>query len=330
MGIRILTQADVEALLPMEACITVMAEAMTALAHQQVFQPMRLMVRPPAAGGIMILMPAYLGRAAERGIYGLKALCVFPGNPAIGKDSHQGAVLLYSGETGELLAVMNASAITAIRTAAVSGLATRLLAREDAHDCAIIGAGVQARTHLTAMRGVRRVQRVRVASRTLANAQKFAAECAPDIHLAIEPMATLEEAVRGADLIVTATTATAPVLKREWIAPGAHLNLVGAYTPTTREVDTATIAAARVFVDQRESAMHEAGDILLPIQEGAIGPDHIRAEIGEVLIGSQPGRTSPDEITLFKSLGLPIEDVAAAEYIYRRAVETGVGTTVPF
>jgi ornithine cyclodeaminase len=303
---------------------------MTALARGQVFQPMRVMVRPPAARGIMLLMPAYLGLADERGIYGLKALCVFPGNPALGKDSHQGAVLLYSGETGELLAVMNASAITAIRTAAVSGLATRLLAREDAHDCAIIGAGVQARTHLAAMLCVRPIRRVRVASRSLPAAQKFAAECAPDVHLTIEPMATVEEAVRGADLIVTATTATEPVLKREWIAPGAHLNLVGAYTPTTREADTATIAAARVFVDRRESALNEAGDILLPIQEGAIGPDHIRAEIGEVLVGSQPGRTAPDEITLFKSLGLPVEDLAAAEFIYRRAVEIGVGTSVPF
>jgi ornithine cyclodeaminase len=330
MSIRILTQADVEALLPMEACITVMAEAITALAHDQVFQPLRLIVRPPAARGIMILMPAYLGLGEGRAVYGLKAIGVFHGNPALGKDAHQGAVLLYSGETGELLAVMNASAITAIRTAAVSGLATRLLARDDAQDCALIGAGVQARTHLAAMLCVRPIRRVRVASRTLSSAQKFAAECGPDVHLKLEPMATVEEAVRGADVIVTATTATEPVLKREWIAPGAHLNLVGAYTPTTREVDTATVAAARVFVDRRESAMNEAGDILLPIQEGAIGPDHIRAEIGEVLTGSQSGRTSPDEITLFKSLGLPVEDVAAAEYIYRRAVETGRGTTVPF
>jgi ornithine cyclodeaminase/alanine dehydrogenase-like protein (mu-crystallin family) len=225
---------------------------------------------------------------------------------------------------------MNASAITAIRTASVSGLATRLLACEEAHDCAIIGAGVQARTHLAAMLCVRPIRRVRVASRTLSNAQKFAAECASDVHIMIEPMATVEEAVRGADLIVTATTATEPILRREWIAPGAHLNLVGAYTPTTREVDTATIAAARVFVDRRESALNEAGDILLPIQEGAIRPDHIRAEIGEVLVGSQSGRTAPDEITLFKSVGLPVEDVAAAEYIYRRAVETGLGTSVQF
>jgi ornithine cyclodeaminase/alanine dehydrogenase-like protein (mu-crystallin family) len=330
MTIRVLTQADVEKLLPMDECIEVMSGAMAALARGQVFQPMRLMLRPPTARGIMAVMPAYLATSEQNACYGLKAICVFRGNPAQGKDAHQGAVLLYSGETGELLAVMNASAITAIRTAAMSGLATRLLARQDAHDCAIIGAGVQARSHLAAMRSVRALRRVRVASRTLAHAQKFAEECGPGLPFPIEAVATVEAAVRGADLIVTATTAGEPILRREWIAPGAHLNVVGAYTPTTREVDSATMAAARLFVDKRESALIEAGDVLLAMQAGAIGPEHIRAEIGEVVIGRQPGRASPDEITLFKSLGLPVEDVAAAEHLYRRALETGLGSTVPF
>ncbi len=330
MNVLILTQMDVEALLPMDACIDVMGEAMAALARGQVFQPVRMMVRPPSAHGIMALMPAYVAPESAPAFFGLKAICVFHDNPARGKDAHQGAVLLFSGETGEPLAMMNASAITAIRTAAVSGLATRLLAREDAGDCAIIGAGVQARTHLAAMMAVRRLRRVRVASRNLSHAQQFAQELAAGAAFPIEAVASVEGAVRGADLIVTVTTASEPILRREWIAPGAHINAVGAYTPTAREVDGETMAAARLFVDKRESALAEAGDILLPIQTGLFGPEHIQAEIGEVAIGSRPGRQSGDEITLFKSVGLPVEDAAAAEYIYQRAVEKGMGRRVAF
>jgi ornithine cyclodeaminase/alanine dehydrogenase-like protein (mu-crystallin family) len=330
MSILILTQADVEALLPMDECIEAMSEAMAALARGQVFQPVRMMVRPPGAHGLMALMPAYAAPEAGPAFFGLKAICVFHDNPARGKDAHQGAVLLFSGETGEPLAMMNASALTAIRTAAVSGLATRLLAREDAGDCAIIGAGVQARTHLAAMRAVRRLRRVRVASRTLAHAQQFAQELGAGAPFPIEAVPSVEAAVRGADLIVTATTANEPILKREWIAPGAHINAVGAYTPSAREVDGETMAAARLFVDKRESALAEAGDILLPMLAGAFGPEHILAEIGEVVIGSKPGRGSRGEITLFKSLGLAVEDAAAAEHVYQRAVETGAGKRVEF
>jgi ornithine cyclodeaminase/alanine dehydrogenase-like protein (mu-crystallin family) len=330
MNILILNQDEVETLLTMEACISVMAEAMAAFARGHVYQPMRMMVHPPSAAGIMALMPSYMAGTAGQVFYGLKAMGVFHGNPAKGKDAHQGAVLLYSGETGELLSLMNGSAITAIRTAAVSGLATRLLACPDANDLAIIGSGVQARSHLAAIHCVRPLKRVRVASRTVDHARKFADELGPHFPFPIESVAAIEEAVHGADLIVTATTASTPIIKREWIAPGAHLNVIGAYTPTTREVDSATIAAARLFVDSRGSALSEAGDVLLAMQEGAIDAGHIRAEIGEVLIGSQPGRTTAEEITLFKSLGLPIEDLAAAEYLYRRALETGRGTIVPF
>jgi ornithine cyclodeaminase len=330
MNILVLSHADVEALLPMDECIGVMAEAMAALARGQVIQPARVMVRPAGGQGLMLAMPAHVAPDGAAPFYGLKAVLVHHGNAALGKESHQGAVLLFSGETGEPLAVMNASAITAIRTAAVSGLATRLLARQDAGDCAIIGAGAQARAHLAAMRAVRRLRRVRVASRTLAHAQKFAQEFGPGAPFPIEAVAGAEQAVHGADLIVTATSATEPVLKREWIAPGAHINAVGAYTPTPREVDGATVAAARLFVDQRQAALQEAGEILLPMQAGAFGPEHIQADLGELVTGSRPGRASPDEITLFKSLGLPVEDATAADHVYRKAVERGVGARAPF
>lgn len=328
MKILILNHTEVTELLPMEACIPVMADTLAALARGAVHQPLRMVVRPPDAAGLMGLMPAYM--SGERAAYGLKAICVFPQNAAIGKDAHQGGVMLFSAETGELLALVSASAITAIRTAAVSAVATRLLAREEAGELALIGVGVQGHSHLAAMAAVRPLRRVRVASRHGENARQFAAEMASHYAFPIEPVESVEAAVRGADLIVTVTTAAQPILQREWLSPGVHLNVVGSSIPTTREVDTATMAAASLFVDRRESTLNEAGDYLFAAREGAIGPDHIRAEIGEVLIGAKPGRTGPDEITLFKSLGLAIEDLASAEYLYRQAQAQGVGTWAEF
>jgi ornithine cyclodeaminase/alanine dehydrogenase-like protein (mu-crystallin family) len=328
LRILILNHAEVERLLPMDGCIEAVAEGLAALARGEAHQPLRMVVRPPGAIGLMGLMPAYV--AGDRAVYGLKAVCVFPSNTALGKDAHQGSVMLFSAATGELMALMNASAITAIRTAAASAVATRLLARVDASDLAILGVGVQACSHLAAMACVRSIRRVRVASRDPARAQAFVAEMAPRYDFPIGAAASVEQAVRGADLIVTATTAAEPIVRREWVAAGAHINAVGSSIPTTRELDTATLAAASLFVDRRESTLNEAGDYLFAAREGAIGPDHIRAEIGELLIGAHPGRTSPDEITLFKSLGLAVEDLAAADYIYRQAQAQRAGTWVEF
>ncbi len=328
MKILILNETAVEELLPMSACISVMEDALAALARGQAFQPLRTIIRPPDSRGVMGLMPATI--SGEQAAFGLKAVCVFPGNPAIGKDAHQGSVMLFSAETGELLALMNASAITAIRTAAVSGVATKLLAREDAGDLAIIGAGVQARSHLAAMAAVRPIKRVRVASRSPESAARFAAEIESHYPFPIEAVGSVEAAIRGADLIVTATTAKEPITQRDWLAPGVHLNVVGSSFPTNREIDTATMAAASLFVDQRESTLNEAGDYLFAMREGAIGPEHIRAELGEILVGTSPGRTTTDEITLFKSLGLAVEDVASAAYLYQQAQPEGVGAWVDF
>jgi len=264
------------------------------------------------------------------GAFGLKTVGVFPGNVTRGMDAHQGGVLLIDGDTGELKALMNASAITAIRTAAVTALATRTLAREDAHDLAIVGAGVQARTHLEALGCVRRLERVRVASRDPEHARAFAREQSQRHGRPVEAAASVEAAVRGADLVVTVTSSAEPVLQREWVAAGAHLNLVGASLASAREADSATVAAGRLFVDRRESAENESGDYLTPLREGLIGPDHIRGELGEVLTGARPGRTSEAEITIFKSLGLALEDLAAARYVYERARQSGAGTWAEF
>ena len=328
MKILVLAQDEVEKLLPMAECIDVMAEALAALARGELQQPLRMVVRPEDAAGLMALMPAY--RSSGAAAFGLKAICVFPGNPARGKDAHQGGVMLFSGETGELRALMNASAITAIRTAAVSGVATRLLAREDASELAIIGSGVQARAHLAAMACVRPIKRARIVSRTIDHARRLAQETQAHYAFPIEVVNEVEQALLKADLIVTATTALEPVMKREWIASGAHINAIGTFSPQAREIDTATMAASRLYVDRRESALNEAGDYLLAAQEGAIAPEHIVGEIGEVLLGVKPGRQSADEMTLFKSLGLAVEDLAAAEYVYQKAREMALGTWVEF
>ena len=322
MAILVLNQAEVERLLDMEGCIEAMAGILEALARGELFQPLRTITFPPGEKSGIGLMPAH--RSGAQSAYSLKTICLFPDNPTRGLDAHQGTVTLFSGETGQVRALMNASAITAIRTAAVSAVATRLLARDDASELAIVGSGVQGRSHIEAMQAVRPWTRIRVASRTYENAQALADETGA------QAAESVEEAVRGADVVVTATNSSEPVLRHEWLKPGAHVNAVGSSVKTARELDTATMAAGSLFVDRRESTLNEAGDYLFAAEEGAIGPDHIRAEIGEILTGKHPGRTAPDELTVFKSLGLAVEDLAAAEYIVRRAQESGVGTTVEF
>jgi ornithine cyclodeaminase len=216
---------------------------------------------------------------------------------------------------------MNASAITAIRTAAVSAVATRLLAREDARSLAIIGAGVQGRTHLEAIPLVRNIDDVRIVSRSREKAEALAGN-------GVRVVDSIEEAVRGADIIVTATSSREPVIKREWIGDGVHINAVGSSIATARELDGATVAAASLFIDRRESTVNESGDYLAALREGAIADDHIRGEIGDILIGKAVGRTSPREITLFKSLGLAVEDLASAEFLFEKATREGAGTWV--
>ena len=327
MKVLILNHSDVQSLLSMSDCISVMEDAFIGLARGEFHQPLRTITRPSNVNGVMALMPSY--RAGGQPLFGLKAICVFPGNAALGKDAHQGGVLLFDGSTGELLAMANASAITAIRTAAVSGLATCVLAREDAGDLALIGAGAQARTHLLAMSCVRRLRRIRVAARSLQSARKFWEEMQPQYSVEIEAVESAEAAVRGADIIVTATTTREPVVQREWISDGAHINAIGTFSPKAREIDSATMASATVFTDRRESILNEAGDYLLAAEEGAINESSI-TELGDVLIGRRAGRSSQGEITLFKSLGLAMEDLASAAYLLEKARETNQGTWVQF
>jgi alanine dehydrogenase len=237
-------------------------------------------------------------------------------------------VLLFEGEHGSLRAILDASEVTAIRTAAVSGVATRLLARESAGDLAILGSGVEARTHLEAMLAVRRIRRVRVWSPTPEKCERFAEREGKRHGITVEATDTAESAVASADLICTTTSSRDPVLKGKWIAPGAHINAVGSSIKSARELDTAAVLRSRLFVDRRESTLNEGGDFLFPKAEGAIGDDHILGEIGDILLGTVRGRESNEEITLFKSLGLAVEDLAAAQLVYARAVAEGAGTWV--
>jgi ornithine cyclodeaminase len=321
VSLLVLSEHEVERLLDMESCVEAMTEVLTSLARGELHQPLRSVIRPDVPE-LMGIMPAY--RGGESPAWSLKEIVVVPGNPARGLDAHQGGVLLHDGETGKLVALLNASPITAIRTAAVSAVATRALARSDARRVAILGAGVQARAHVDAMRAVLDDPEIRIWTRTLESAEKLAA----DVGAIVAPSA--DAALFGAEVVCTTTSAREPVLERRWLARGAHVNAVGACLPTIRELDTETVAHSSFFVDRRESALSEAGDYLLAAAEGAIGPEHIRAELGEVLAGLHPGREHEDELTVFKSLGIAVEDLAAAELVVARARALGAGSEVPF
>ncbi len=323
MKVLFVNEAGVKELLPMESCVGLMRDALTAFARGEAVLPLRSMVWLPDRSGLLGLMPGYLGNPRS---FGLKVVSVMPGNHGTPYDSHQGVVMLFGLVHGEPLAILDATAITAIRTAAASAAATDALARADAGDLALLGSGTQGRTHLAAMRAVRKLRRVRVWSRTRAHAERFAREEAAPLGFAIEVAASAEEAVRGADLVCTTTSAQEPVLRGEWLAPGTHVNAVGSCFAGARELDTEAVRRARYFTDCRESCLNEAGDFLIPRQEGVITDAHLLGEVGEVFLGKVAGRVSPEDVTVYESLGIALEDLASAHHIHRRALESGAGT----
>lgn len=325
MGTLVLSASDVRRLLPMATAIDLMAAGLARLAGGGCRNPLRWGVHVPEVNGLIGMMPGYLD---EPRALGIKVLALMPGNHGTPYDTHQGVVLLFDVDHGVPIAIADAAEVTAIRTAAVSGLATRLLARADAGDLAILGTGVQARSHLAAMRAVRELERVRVYSRDPEHRRAFAAAESERHGLAVEAVDSAADAVAGADLVCTVTSAREPVLAGEWLSPGAHVNAVGSSVAVARELDTAAVVRSRLFIDRRESALNEAGDFLIPKREGAVDDGHIVAELGEILAGRAEGRRSRDEITLFKSLGLAVEDLAAVHYVYERALAEGVGTEV--
>jgi ornithine cyclodeaminase/alanine dehydrogenase-like protein (mu-crystallin family) len=328
MSFLVLKEHEIVQLLPMAECIEVMADALAALDGGEMTQPLRSVFVPPAANGLMAWMPAHHGGAAP--VFGMKVLCLVPSNPSRGLDAHQGLVLVSDGETGQLRALLDASPITAIRTAAVSALATRLLARTNSSTLAIVGTGVQALGHLESIPLVRPIESVRIAGRTPERAQEFVATLAGKYPFPIEASSSTEAAVRGADIVVTATNTREPLLKREWLSPGTHVNAVGASQRTHQELDTQTVADSALFTDRRESLENEAAEYRLALEESLIAPTHLRGELGELVTGKIAGRSSDGELTLFRSLGLAAFDVAAAEHVLANARRDGAGLTVDF
>ncbi|HEY2270683.1 MAG TPA: ornithine cyclodeaminase family protein [Streptosporangiaceae bacterium] len=324
MKLLVLAGHHVHELLTYRECAEVMREALAQRARGEIQQPLRTIVRPRDAAGFMALMPAYSPGAG----YALKAICITAGNPAAGQDAHQGGVLLFDARTGEPRALVNASAVTEIRTAATSAVATDLLARPGAAEVAIIGTGVQGRAHAHAIAATRALTGIRLAGRDLARTRAVAAELAGQLGVPVSAHDDVAAAVDGAAIVVTATSSAEPVLRRAWLAPGTHVNAVGACVPAARELDTAMMAEAAVFADSRESVRNEAGDFLIAEREGVANP--VRAELGELLTGAAAGRADDDEITVFESLGLAAEDLAAASYLYEKASRLGAGTAADF
>lgn len=326
-GTLLISDKEIRALLPMQECIDVMREALESVARGTSNLPLRTVLRLNGTNNAFATMPAVHGQG-ENAAIGAKIITVFPGNDATPFDSHIGVVLLFDSTNGSLLAILDASSITAIRTAAVSGLATRLLANLNADEVALLGAGVLALPHLDAVCAVRPICRVRVWSRSKSRAQSFAALARDKHDIEVIVADSAREAVADAPIVCTITSSRTPVLEGAWLADGTHVNAVGASMSTARELDSYAVQRSRLFVDRRESALAEAGDFLIARSEGAVGDSHILGEIGELSLGAIQGRTSNSEVTLFKSLGLAVEDVAAAHFLNKKARASGMGTRV--
>ena len=320
-----MTEADVRGLLPMDDLIPAMATALADYSRRAVTQPLRTVLSIGEQHAFCGVMPAYLPKTPA---LGTKLVTVFGGNTARGLPTHLALIVLLDPETGALLALMDGRYITEARTAAVSAVSVQCLARDNAGTLAIIGAGVQARSHLDAIARVRRLDEVRVWSRTPAGVDRFVTEMQPHVRARIYKAGSCEEAVRGAGIVALTTAAREPVVQSEWIDDGTHICAVGACRPAEREMASALVARADLYVDSREGALAEAGDIVLAIRDGAISASHIRGELGELVDGMVPGRSSRDAVTIFKSLGMAVEDIAAAHLVYERAKARGVGQRI--
>jgi alanine dehydrogenase len=318
----LLSEQDVRTVLSMGDLIGAMEAALVRFSSRQVVQPLRTVIEVGLQKAFFGVMPAFI---QDPPALGTKVVSVFSSNTAVGLPTHLATIVLLDSMTGELLSIVDGRFITEARTAAVSALSVKLLARSDASKLAIIGSGVQARSHLEAIGLVRDLAAVRVWSPNADNRAAFAREMQPRTSAPLMATSSAQNAIDGADLVVLATASRDPVVRNEWIAAGAHVCAVGACRPDQREMDTALVSRSRLFVDSRTGALAEAGDIVLPIAEGAFGETHIAGELGEVASGAVPGRTSPAEVTVFKSLGMAVEDIAAAHLAYVKAAERGLG-----
>lgn len=322
----VLSEKDIQSILTMETAIGVVADTMQAVSRGEATLPLR-QIMPVGGPNMLGLMP---GAMETPGCFGVKLVCLFPENPAHGYSSHQGAMVLFETQHGAAVAMMNAGRLTAVRTAAASAVATRALAREDSSVLAIVGTGEQAEFHLEAMLAVRPIRAVRVVGRRPERAEAFVTLARghhPDV--AFEWGTDVRTAVDGADIVCTVTAASEPVLFGAWVAPGTHLNVVGASVPSKTEIDQDLVVGSALFADYRPSIFAQAGELIGAIEAGRIGTEHVLAEIGEVLAGGHPGRTDAGQITLYRSLGIAAQDLACAHFCYEAARKRGLGVDAP-
>ncbi|MBN1825447.1 MAG: ornithine cyclodeaminase family protein [Candidatus Eisenbacteria bacterium] len=323
----LISRADVASVLTMKECISMVEDAFAQLARGETVMPQRVAFRVEKHHGLFLGMPAYIGGGMDA--LGLKVVTVYPDNPKKHKKpTIFGTLILLDPETGECRAIMDAGYLTAVRTGAASGVATKYMARKNAKTCALFGAGVQARKQIEAVHLVRPLDTVWVIDPDDDARDRFAKEMGDEMEITVVPTSDVEAAVRAADIVVTASSSPTPVFDGDWLKPGTHINNIGSHSPGARELDTATVKRSYYVADLKEASLAEAGDILIPIQEGAVTEDHIVAGLGEVVIGEKPGRKSEEQITLFKSCGLAIQDISSAMAVYKAAVEKGVGTEI--
>jgi ornithine cyclodeaminase/alanine dehydrogenase-like protein (mu-crystallin family) len=322
---KIITQSQVEAHLPMAECIEAMREIMIEVSNGKTTLPIRQFMPISGAQGKLAIMP---GVTEEPWCFGIKLVCKYqrPKDSPLG--SHVGMVMLFDAEAGVPLAMLEGSALTGIRTAAASAMATDLLARRDAKRLLILGCGEQARRHIAALRCVRELEQVTVWGRDAARAEAFARDAAARESLDVRHTEDVAAALADADMVCTVTASAEPVLHGDDVTPGTHLNLVGSAVPTNSEVDVRCVERARYFVDYRPATLAAAGELHRAMEAGAVGEDHIVEEIGNVAQGKHPGRQDAEEITLYKSLGVAAQDLAAAHLLYERALQQGFGTDI--
>ncbi|MFQ6059313.1 MAG: ornithine cyclodeaminase family protein [Anaerolineae bacterium] len=324
---RLLSRQDVQQAITMAQAIEVVKEAFAQLSAGEAVVPLRTPIEVAKHQGTILFMPAYLEKTEGLAV---KIVSVFPGNLALGLPTIHALVVVADSRTGQPLAAMEGSYLTALRTGAASGAATDLLAREEAKVVACFGAGAQARTQLQAVCQVRDIQRVWVKSRTADSAQRFAHEMRgqgripADVRVAASPA----QAVREADIVITATTSSSPVFDGRDLRPGTHINAIGSFTPQMQEVDETTIRRAKIVVDSREACLAEAGDLIIPLRKGLISEADIHAELGEIVLGRKAGRESPEEVTYFKSVGNAVQDAAVASFVLQEAEKRGLGVEV--
>jgi ornithine cyclodeaminase len=321
----VLSEKQVQSLIDLDELIAALEQAHIQYSTGKAIMPVRLVVPLPQIQGRITSMPGYLN---EDKTLGMKVVTYFQDNPKQNLPAILATIMLFSSDTGKMIAAMDGGYITAIRTACASALATRTLANANTPVLGILGAGVQARAHIQALTRVRKLSRIKLYSPSGTSARRIKEDLERPCGLAIEVVDSAQAAVRDSDLLVTVTTAKDPIVQAEWLKPGVHINAVGSHRPDLREIDGATMKRAKVVVDSHDAVMAECGDILLALKEQSIGAADIHGEIGEVLAGVKAGRSSPSEVTLYKSVGIAIQDVAAAQLVYRKALERNVGTDV--